>query len=290
MSREANNSFLIKSLLRTSPANRASNNFTSFEWSLNDHHHTIVGTNSGSSNNNNSRQFTVSSKPARHLAWPGSGEPATPLSAHQYACTNAHPAASVALNQPVRQLELWGRMCAPEVIDLSLNKRNERGCSAIVGGELDLSVLDCLGHRDGREQLQAGGELERTSTILAPVKPNVKNSSNDDRHSHHRHHHRHHPDNNHHHNQQQQQDEQVKSRRRTRTMFSDWQLGELEWRFSRNKYLITSDRHRLAKLLSLDQMQVKTWFQVSAGESRRRAVLCDDTGAISCRIDRVRDR
>ena len=51
--------------------------------------------------------------------------------------------------------------------------------------------------------------------------------------------------------------------KRTRTMFNEWQLGELEWRFSRNKYLITSDRHRIAKLLNLDQLQVKTWFQVS---------------------------
>lgn len=54
--------------------------------------------------------------------------------------------------------------------------------------------------------------------------------------------------------------------RRNRTMFSERQLGELEWRFNRNKYLITSDRIRLAKLLNLNQLQVKTWFQVSQGD------------------------
>lgn len=52
--------------------------------------------------------------------------------------------------------------------------------------------------------------------------------------------------------------------RRNRTMFSEWQLNELEWRFERNKYLITSDRLRVSKLLNLDQLQVKTWFQVSS--------------------------
>lgn len=56
-------------------------------------------------------------------------------------------------------------------------------------------------------------------------------------------------------------DEQAK--RRGRTMFSEWQLKSLEWRFERNKYLTTRDRIRLANSLQLDQLQVKTWFQVS---------------------------
>lgn len=54
--------------------------------------------------------------------------------------------------------------------------------------------------------------------------------------------------------------------RRGRTMFSNWQLGCLEWRFERNKYLTTSDRLKLAQNLQLDQLQVKTWFQVSIFE------------------------
>lgn len=52
-------------------------------------------------------------------------------------------------------------------------------------------------------------------------------------------------------------------RHRTRTMFSDWQLASLEWRFAKNKYLTASDRTRIAKMLQLNQLQVKTWFQVS---------------------------
>lgn len=50
---------------------------------------------------------------------------------------------------------------------------------------------------------------------------------------------------------------------RNRTMFSEWQLATLEHRFSKNKYLTTGDRSRVAKLLKLNQLQVKTWFQVS---------------------------
>lgn len=50
---------------------------------------------------------------------------------------------------------------------------------------------------------------------------------------------------------------------RSRTLFSDWQLACLEWRFTRNKYLTSSDRRKVAELLHLRQVQVKTWFQVS---------------------------
>lgn len=56
---------------------------------------------------------------------------------------------------------------------------------------------------------------------------------------------------------------QIARRRSRRTMFSEWQLASLEWRFVRNKYLTTTDRKHIAKLLALNQLQVKTWFQVS---------------------------
>lgn len=59
------------------------------------------------------------------------------------------------------------------------------------------------------------------------------------------------------------QERQESRRRNRRTMFSEWQLSSLEWRFSRNKYLTTTDRKHIAKLLALNQLQVKTWFQVS---------------------------
>lgn len=55
----------------------------------------------------------------------------------------------------------------------------------------------------------------------------------------------------------------VAGRQRKRTLFADWQLASLEWRFARNKYLTSDDRLRVARTLQLDQLQVKTWFQVS---------------------------
>ena len=64
------------------------------------------------------------------------------------------------------------------------------------------------------------------------------------------------------------------AKRRGRTMFNERQLRSLEWRFERNKYLTTRDRIRLAECLELDQLQVKTWFQVSVGASwTKRAPL-----------------
>lgn len=60
---------------------------------------------------------------------------------------------------------------------------------------------------------------------------------------------------------------------RQRTMFSEWQLANLEWRFARNKYLTTSDRIRVADLLQLNQLQVKTWFQVSLSASKHATTI-----------------
>lgn len=57
--------------------------------------------------------------------------------------------------------------------------------------------------------------------------------------------------------------EEDNSTRRMRTMFSECQLAGLESRFARNKYLTTSDRIKIANYLQLNQLQVKTWFQVS---------------------------
>lgn len=63
-------------------------------------------------------------------------------------------------------------------------------------------------------------------------------------------------------------------KRNRRTMFSEWQLSSLEWRFARNKYLTTTDRKHIAKLLSLNQLQVKTWFQVSSLLFSIRLFVC----------------
>lgn len=81
--------------------------------------------------------------------------------------------------------------------------------------------------------------------------------------------------------------------RRSRTMFTEWQLAALEWRFARNKYLTTSDRIRIAKLLQLDQLQVKTWFQVSswlagwAGRWLGRAPVAPSRGTAAARQDKL---
>lgn len=65
----------------------------------------------------------------------------------------------------------------------------------------------------------------------------------------------------------QLQQEANHKRIRNRTMFSEWQLESLEMRFNRNKYLTTTDRLKVAKMLKLNQLQVKTWFQVSMHSS-----------------------
>jgi hypothetical protein len=51
--------------------------------------------------------------------------------------------------------------------------------------------------------------------------------------------------------------------RRNRTVFTELQLMGLERRFDSQKYLSTPDRAELARALSLTQLQVKTWYQVS---------------------------
>jgi len=60
---------------------------------------------------------------------------------------------------------------------------------------------------------------------------------------------------------------------RGRTTFSQFQLHNLEWRFERNKYLTTGDRLRLANELKLNQLQVKTWFQVRVPITEAISVL-----------------
>ncbi|XP_004206738.1 homeobox protein ceh-31 [Hydra vulgaris] len=49
--------------------------------------------------------------------------------------------------------------------------------------------------------------------------------------------------------------------RKPRTVFSDLQLMILEREFNNRKYLLTSQRTKLANRLGLNQTQVKTWYQ-----------------------------
>lgn len=50
-------------------------------------------------------------------------------------------------------------------------------------------------------------------------------------------------------------------RKKPRTSFNRPQIVELEKRFMKQKYLASSERSSLAKLLKMTDAQVKTWFQ-----------------------------
>lgn len=50
-------------------------------------------------------------------------------------------------------------------------------------------------------------------------------------------------------------------RKKPRTSFTRLQIGELEKRFQKQKYLASAERATLAKSLKMTDAQVKTWFQ-----------------------------
>ncbi|XP_042325664.1 T-cell leukemia homeobox protein 2, partial [Sceloporus undulatus] len=59
-------------------------------------------------------------------------------------------------------------------------------------------------------------------------------------------------------------------RKKPRTSFSRAQIGELERRFLRQKYLASAERAALAKTLRMTDAQVKTWFQNRRTKWRRQ--------------------
>ncbi|XP_076438176.1 T-cell leukemia homeobox protein 1-like [Babylonia areolata] len=59
-------------------------------------------------------------------------------------------------------------------------------------------------------------------------------------------------------------------RKKPRTAFSRHQVGELEKRFHRQKYLASAERSSLAKQLKMTDAQVKTWFQNRRTKWRRQ--------------------
>jgi len=60
-----------------------------------------------------------------------------------------------------------------------------------------------------------------------------------------------------------------RKRRKTRTAFTNQQLGELERRFGCQKYLTPADRDDIASTLHLSAAQVITWFQNRRAKLKR---------------------
>ncbi|KAL5261841.1 hypothetical protein ACHWQZ_G007518 [Mnemiopsis leidyi] len=61
----------------------------------------------------------------------------------------------------------------------------------------------------------------------------------------------------------------MKKKRKPRTSFTNLQLFELERKFYHKKYLASSERKKLAQLLNLTDIQVKTWFQNRRNKHKR---------------------
>jgi hypothetical protein len=49
--------------------------------------------------------------------------------------------------------------------------------------------------------------------------------------------------------------------KKSRVLFSQWQINELEKMFKRQKYVTASEREFTAKRLKLKSNQIKIWFQ-----------------------------
>ncbi|CAF2070110.1 unnamed protein product [Rotaria magnacalcarata] len=64
-----------------------------------------------------------------------------------------------------------------------------------------------------------------------------------------------------------------KTKRRSRAAFSHAQVIELERRFAQQKYLSSTERAELASLLSLQEQQVKIWFQNRRYKAKRKQLL-----------------
>ncbi|UJR35564.1 hypothetical protein I4U23_028317 [Adineta vaga] len=64
-----------------------------------------------------------------------------------------------------------------------------------------------------------------------------------------------------------------KTKRRSRAAFSHAQVIELERRFAQQKYLSSTERAELATLLSLQEQQVKIWFQNRRYKAKRKQLL-----------------
>lgn len=55
--------------------------------------------------------------------------------------------------------------------------------------------------------------------------------------------------------------EKQRKPKKSRILFSQWQINELEKLFKKQKYVTSSERELMAKRLKLHANQVKIWFQ-----------------------------
>ncbi|CAF1242079.1 unnamed protein product [Adineta steineri] len=74
-----------------------------------------------------------------------------------------------------------------------------------------------------------------------------------------------------------------KTKRRSRAAFSHAQVIELERRFAQQKYLSSTERAELASLLSLQEQQVKIWFQNRRYKAKRKQLLNQVNGTPNTR-------
>ena len=59
--------------------------------------------------------------------------------------------------------------------------------------------------------------------------------------------------------------------KKSRILFSQWQINELEKLFKKQKYLTTNERELMAKRLKLHANQVKIWFQNRRYKIKKRS-------------------
>ena len=86
-------------------------------------------------------------------------------------------------------------------------------------------------------------------------------------------------------NMPEQQSKQVESEqsnfakkkvKKSRILFSQWQINELEKLFKKQKYLTTNERELMAKRLKLHANQVKIWFQNRRYKIKKRSETIKD--------------
>jgi hypothetical protein len=66
--------------------------------------------------------------------------------------------------------------------------------------------------------------------------------------------------------------QQVSGQKKTRVLFSQWQINELEKMFKRQKYVTASEREFTARRLKLKSNQIKIWFQNRRYKTKKKVI------------------